>query len=51
MSSALARLWARKIHDGKKTVTELRDKYGDDGYAAVKEAYFELYGEDLDAID
>ena len=51
MSEAKARLWATQIHDGKKTVQEVIDKFGDEGYTAVDHAYFIKYGVHLNEID
>lgn len=47
MSTSLAKIWARRIHDGAKTLDDVRAKYGEAGVEAVKEAYFALYGEEL----
>jgi hypothetical protein len=47
MSQALAKIWARRIHAGAHTIDEVLDKYGHSGVAAVKAAYYDLYGEEL----
>ena len=47
MSKSLAKIWARKIHDGTKTIADVEAKYGPTGVTAVKEAYFLLYGVEI----
>ena len=47
MSMSLAKIWARRIHDGAKTIDDVRDKYGEEGVQQVEQAYFALYGEPL----
>lgn len=47
MTKSLAKIWARKIHDGSKTIDNVAEKYGPEGVAMVKAAYFLLYGEEL----
>lgn len=47
MSESLAKIWARRIHAGAHTIDEVEAKYGKAGVAAVKEAYYELYGEEI----
>lgn len=47
MSKALAKIWARRIHDGAKTLDEVFEKYGDAGVEAVRSAYFDLYGVEI----
>ncbi|MDY6281829.1 MAG: hypothetical protein SPL40_02045 [Erysipelotrichaceae bacterium] len=40
---AIARIWARRIHDGAYTLTDVPEKY----VTLVKSAYVELFGEEL----
>ena len=47
MSASLAKIWARKIYDGTKTIGDVYAKYGDAGVSAVTEAYYDLYGVEL----
>lgn len=47
MSSTLANVWARRIHAGAHTLEEVEERYGASGVAAVKQAYFNLYGVEL----
>ena len=47
MSQSLAKIWARKIHDGTKTLEDVEAKYGAEGVTAVKQAYLLLYGVEL----
>lgn len=47
MSYSLAKVWARKIYAGTKTIDDVAEKYGDAGVAAVKAAYLSLYGVEL----
>lgn len=47
MSKSLAKIWARKIHDGSKSISDVEEKYGPDGVKAVKDAYFILFGENI----
>ena len=44
MSKAIARIWARLIHKGEKTIQDVpaNDR------AIVRQAYKDLFGEDLD---
>lgn len=44
MSYSLAKIWARRIHAGAHTIDEVEERYGAEGVAAVKQAYFDLYG-------
>lgn len=44
MSESLAKIWARRIHAGSRTLEEVEERYGAEGVDQVKEAYFELYG-------
>lgn len=48
MSTSLAKIWARRIHAGTRTLEEVEERYGAEGVSDVKEAYFYLYGEELD---
>lgn len=47
MSQSLAKIWARKIHAGTKTLDDVAEKYGEEGVEAVKQAYLLLYGVEL----
>ena len=47
MSQSLAKIWARKIYAGTKTLEDVEEKYGQDGVDAVKAAYLALYGVEL----
>ena len=47
MSTSLAKIWARRIHDGAKTIDDVAEKYGDSGVEAVRHAYFILFGEEI----
>ena len=47
MSEALAKIWARRIHDGAHTIDEVEAKYGAEGVQMVKDAYYKLYCEEL----
>lgn len=47
MSKSLAKIWARRIHDGVKTIDEVEERYGAEGVAAVRAAYKELFGQDI----
>lgn len=47
MSNSLAKIWARRIHAGTRTLDEVNEKYGQEGVDAVKQAYLSLYGEEL----
>lgn len=40
---AIARIWARRIHDGAYTLADVPKKY----VTLVKSAYVELFGEEL----
>jgi len=40
---AIARIWARRIHDGAYTLADVPPKYK----TLVKSAYVELFGEEL----
>lgn len=51
MTKSLAKIWARRIHAGTRTKQEVKDRYSEEGYQMVKEAYFLLYGEDFDNIN
>ena len=47
MSDSLAKIWARRIHAGTRTIKEVEERYGAEGVTAVKQAYFLLYGEEI----
>lgn len=47
MSKALAKIWARRIHDGAYTLDDVEAKYGAEGVSKVREAYLILYGVEL----
>ena len=47
MNEALAKIWARRIYAGAHTIEEVEEKYGADGAQMVRDAYYELYGEEL----
>lgn len=47
MSPSLAKIWARRIYAGTRTLDEVEDRYGTAGVIAVRAAYFELYGEEI----
>lgn len=47
MSKSLAKIWARRIHDGAYTIDDVMEKYGPEGVSMVKEAYYNLYGVEL----
>lgn len=40
---AIARIWARRIHDGAYTLADVPEKY----VKLVKSAYVEIFGEEL----
>lgn len=40
---AIARIWARRIHDGAYALADVQEKYK----TLVKSAYVELFGEEL----
>ena len=40
---AIARIWARRIHDGAYTLADVPDKFK----PLVKSAYVEFFGEEL----
>lgn len=44
MSKAKARIWARLIFKGDKTIEDVPEE----GRAAVREAYYDIYGEELE---
>lgn len=48
MSDALAKVWARRIHAGTRTLSEVQERYGDEGVEQVQEAYYLLYGERIE---
>lgn len=48
MSEVMAKIWARRIYAGTRTIKEVDERYGQAGHEAVREAYFELYGVDID---
>ena len=39
----MAKIYARQIHEGKRTIEEVPERYRQ----ATREAYFEIYGEEL----
>ena len=43
MSRAKAKIWARLIYKGEKTINDVPEEYQD----LVREVYVELYGEEL----
>lgn len=45
MTAPLAKIWARRIHAGTRTLDEVNERYGSNGFIMVSEAYFELFGE------
>lgn len=45
MTKPLAKIWARRIYAGTRTLAEVAERYGDSGVTMVQEAYMELYGE------
>lgn len=47
MSKSMAKIWARRIHDGAYTLDDVAEKYGDEGVAQVQEAYRQLFGTDI----
>ena len=47
MSYSLAKIWARKIHDGSKGLDDVFLKYGNEGVEQVRQAYYNLYGEEI----
>ena len=47
MTQALAKIWARRIHAGAHTIEEVEQRYGADGVAIVRSAYYNLYGEEI----
>lgn len=47
MTKSLAKIWARRIHDGAKTLDDVLQKYGPEGVSMVREAYFMLFGEEI----
>ena len=49
MTKPLAKIWARRIHDGAKTIEEVEERYGEGGVDMVRAAYFELFGQDITA--
>lgn len=44
MTEAKARIWARLIYKGQKTLNDVPK----DGRQAVKDAYYDIYGEELE---
>lgn len=48
MSKALANIWARRIYAGAHTIDEVNQKYGAEGVQAVREAYYILYGKEIE---
>lgn len=44
MTKAKSRIWARLIHKGDKTIADVPKG----GQAAVREAYYDIYGEELE---
>jgi len=47
MSNALAKIWAGRIHAGAHTIEDVMAKCGEEGVTAVRQAYLDLYGEEL----
>lgn len=47
MTEALAKIWARRIKAGTRTIEEVTEKYGEEGAEQVRRAYFLLYGEEI----
>ena len=47
MSESLAKIWARRIYAGAHTLDEVFARFGNEGVAAVRSAYFDLYGIEL----
>ena len=47
MTEAMAKIWARRIYAGTRSVDEVQERYGVDGVEMVKVAYYKLYGEEL----
>lgn len=47
MSKSMAKIWARRIHDGAYTLDDVEAKYGEEGVQQVKEAYRQLFGTDI----
>jgi hypothetical protein len=47
MSKSMAKIWARRIYAGTRTLDEVEEKYGQEGVDAVKQAYLEIYGEEI----
>ena len=47
MSASLAKIWARRIHAGTHTISEVEAKYGPEGVEQVSQAYYNLFGETL----
>lgn len=47
MTKPLANIWARRIHDGAKTLDEVIERFGQSGADMVREAYFIRFGEEL----
>ena len=47
MTQALAKIWARRIYAGTRTIEEVESRYGADGVNMVKDAYYSLYGEEI----
>ena len=48
MSEAMAKIWARRIYAGTRTIEEVDERYGQAGHKAVRDAYYELFGVDID---
>lgn len=47
MTEALAKIWARRIKAGTRTIEEVEEKYGAEGVEQVRKAYFLLFGEEI----
>ena len=48
MSDALAKIWARRIYAGTRTLEEVYERYGDEGAEKVQNAYYLLYGKRIE---
>lgn len=47
MTEALAKIWARRIYAGTRTIEEVEERYGSEGADMVREAYQRMYGEEI----
>lgn len=47
MTSAKAKIWARRIYAGSHTIEEVEERFGQEGADMVREAYLALYGVEL----